>query len=78
MNTKRWISVGITAVFVVISVVLINVLPLWLTFYGLLAFCSGAVAGYLFKNPEVVTKTVEKIVEVVKENKAKKKNKKVE
>jgi hypothetical protein len=73
MNTRRWIALGITALIVVITIVLINVLPIWTTLYAALAFAAGAVAGYLFKNPEIVTETVEKIVEVTKPKKVKKK-----
>lgn len=78
MNTKRWISLGIVALIVIIAIVLINVLPIWITLYAGLALVAGFVAGYLFKKPEVITETVEKIVEVVKENKSSKKKKKTE
>lgn len=72
MNTKRWISLGIVALVAIIAIVLINVLPIWITLYAGLAFVAGFVAGHLFKKPEVITETVEKIVEVVKETKASK------
>lgn len=72
MNTKRWISLGIAVLIVILAIVLTNVLPIWITFYACLAFVSGFVAGYLFKKPEVITKTVEKIVEVTKPIKIKK------
>lgn len=79
MNNKRWIALGITVLIAILAVVLVNVLPIWVTFYACLAFVAGFAAGYLFKKPEVITETVEKIVEVVKENKpSKKKVKKVE
>ena len=77
MNTKRWISLGIAVLIVILAIVLTNVLPIWITFYACLAFVAGFVAGYLFKKPEVITKTVEKIVEVTKPIKIKK-SKKVE
>ena len=67
MNTKRWISLGIVALVAIIAIVLINVLPIWITLYAGLTFAAGFTAGHLFKKPEVTTETVEKIVEVVKE-----------
>ena len=67
MNTKRWISLGIVALVAIIAIVLINVLPIWITLYAGLTFAAGFAAGHLFKKPEVITETVEKIVEVVKE-----------
>lgn len=72
MNTKRWISLGIAVLIVILAIVLTNVLSIWITFYACLAFVAGFVAGYLFKKPEVITKTVEKIVEVTKPIKIKK------
>ena len=72
MNTKRWISLGVTFLVIILAIVLTNVLPIWITFYACLAFVAGFVAGYLFKKPEVITKTVEKIVEVAKPIKVKK------
>ena len=72
MNTKRWISLGIVLLAVITAVILINVLPIWITLYAGLAFAAGFVAGHLFKKPEVITDTVEKIVELVKETKASK------
>jgi putative flippase GtrA len=72
MNTKRWISLGIAVLVIVLAIVLTNVLPIWITFYACLAFVAGFVAGYLFKKPEVITKTIEKIVEVAKPIKVKK------
>ena len=72
MNTKRWISLGVTVLVIVLAIVLTNVLPIWITLYACLAFAAGCVAGYLFKKPEVITKTVEKIVEVTKPIKIKK------
>lgn len=71
MNTKRWISLGVTVLVIILAIVLTNVLPIWITFYACLAFAAGFVAGYLFKKPEVITKTVEKIVEVTKPKKVK-------
>lgn len=71
MNTKRWISLGIAVIIVILAIVLTNVLPIWITLYACLAFAAGFVAGYLFKKPEVITKTVEKIVEVTKPKKVK-------
>lgn len=69
MSTKRWISLGITTLVAVVAIVLVSVLPVWITLYAGLAFAAGFVAGHLFKKPEVITETVEKIVEVVKEAK---------
>lgn len=73
MNTKRWISLGIAVLVIILAIVLTNVLPIWITFYACLAFVAGFVAGHLFKKPEVITKTVEKIVEVTKPIKIKRK-----
>ena len=72
MNTKRWISLGIAVLVIILAIFLTNVLPIWITLYACLAFAAGFVAGYLFKKPEVITKTVEKIVEVTKPIKVKK------
>ena len=71
MDIKRCFSLGITVLVIVAAIVLINVLPIWSTLYAVLAFAAGAVSGYLFKKPEVVIETVEKIVEVTKPKKAK-------
>jgi hypothetical protein len=72
MNTKRWISLGVTVLVIILAIVLTNVLPIWITLYACLAFAAGFVAGYLFKKPEVITETIEKIVEVTKPIKIKK------
>lgn len=80
MNTKRWISLGVAFAAIVLAIAMIKVFPVYVTFCCLLTFVCGTVAGYLFKNPEVlkvieyVEKTVEKPVKAIKV----KKNKKVE
>lgn len=50
MSAKRWISLGITALVVVVAIVLVSVFPVWITLYAGLAFAAGFVAGHLFKN----------------------------
>lgn len=80
MNTKRWISLGVSFAAVVLAIALIKVFPIYVTFCCLLTFICGTVAGYLFKNPEVqkVIEYVEKIVEVPVKATKTKKNKKAE
>lgn len=80
MNTKRWISLGVSFAAVVLAIALIKVFPIYVTFCCLLTFICGTIAGYLFKNPEVqkVIEYVEKIVEVPVKVTKTKKNKKAE
>ena len=80
MNTKRWISLGVTLAAIVLAIAMIKVFPIYVTFCCLITFVCGTVAGYLFKNPEVqkVIEYVEKIVEVPNKVTKPKKNKKVE
>lgn len=70
MNTKRWIALGITVVVVILLLVAIKFVPLWLTFVNLAMFVSGCIAGYLFKNPEVLENAVEKLENKLAKKKA--------
>ena len=80
MNTKRWISLGVAFAAIVLAIAMIKVFPVYVTFCCLLTFICGAVAGYLFKNPEVqkVIEYVEKVVEVPNKVTKPKRMKKVE
>lgn len=59
MNTKRWISVAIVVVAVVLSLLLIKLFPFWVTLACVVCLAGGFIAGYLFKEP------IEEIAEVV-------------
>lgn len=59
MNTKRWISVAIVAVAVVLSLLLVKLFPFWVTLACVACLAGGFIAGYLFKEP------IEEIAEVV-------------
>ena len=79
MNTRKWIAFGIALVAILASIALIKFFPFWVTISCLVTFIAGVVAGYIYKEPEVITKIVNKIVEVPAKTKTTKKNtKKVE
>lgn len=79
MSKKQWISAGVTLAMIILGVILIKFLGLWTSIIALCSFFIGKVLGDQTKEPEIVTKIVEKIVEVPNKPKAKKKNtKKVE
>jgi hypothetical protein len=79
MNTRKWIALGIALIVILAAMALIKFYPLWVTISCLVAFIAGTIAGYVYKGPEIITKIVEKIVEVpAKPKTTKKKTKKVE
>lgn len=64
MNKKRWIAVAIVAVCVIGALGLVKLYPFWVTLSCLGATVLGFIAGYLCKNPEIITKVEEVIKEV--------------
>lgn len=79
MNTRKWIAFGIAFIALLAVLASIKFFPFWATITCLAAFIAGATAGYIYKEPEIITKIVEKIVEVPVKTKTTKKNtKKVE
>lgn len=78
MNKKKWISFGVTVALIIAAVVAIYFMGIWTSVIALSTFALGRFLGNYTKEPEIVEKIVEKVIEVpIKKNKSKK-TKKVE
>ena len=78
MNKKKWISFGVTIALIIAAVVAIYFMGIWTSVIALSTFALGRFLGGYTKEPEIVEKIVEKVIEVpIKKNKSKK-TKKVE
>lgn len=78
MNNKKWISFGVTFALIVASVVAIYFMGIWTSIIALSTFALGKFLGGYEKEPEIIEKIVEKIVEVPIKKTKPKKGKKVE
>lgn len=78
MNKKKWISFGVTIALIIAAVVAIYFMGIWTSIIALSTFALGRFIGSYTKEPEIIEKIVEKVVEVPTKKSKIKKNKKVE
>lgn len=78
MNKKKWISFGVTIALIIAAVVAIYFMGVWTSIIALSTFALGKFIGGYTKEPEIIEKVVEKIIEVPAKKSKIKKNKKVE
>ena len=78
MNKKKWISFGVTIALIIAAVVAIYFMGIWTSIIALSTFALGRFIGGYTKEPEIIEKIIEKVVEVPAKKSKIKKNKKVE
>ena len=61
---KNWINYGVTIALIIAAVISINFVWVGTPIIALITYAIGRSVGYYVTEPEVITKVVEKIVEV--------------